>query len=267
MLPIWDVSTLVLISMLHITHQQVLATIPSGLRDPLIAEYQDIVRNYMERRWRPSELSGGRFCEIVYTILDGHASGSYAGTPSKPSNFVDACRRLEQNTNVPRSFQILIPRLLPALYEIRNNRNVGHVGGDIDPNHMDSVAVLTTTNWIMAELVRVLHQLPSMDDAQAVVDALAERRIPLIWQDGDIKRVLDPKMSLQEQILVLLAGGSGPIPANNLRIWTECSRGYLNRLLRRLHKNREIEFNEQNDEVQILPPGSKRAEQAIAKYV
>jgi hypothetical protein len=253
---------------MSLAHQQALASIPSGLRDPLIAEYQDIVSNYMERRWRPSELSGGRFCEIVYTILDGHAGGSYANTPSKPRSFVDACRRLEQNTNVPRSFQILIPRLLPALYEIRNNRNVGHVGGDVDPNHMDSVAVLTTANWIMAELVRVLHQLPSMEDAQAVVDALAERRLPLIWQDGDTKRVLDPKMSFPEQVLVLLAAGSGPTPADDLLAWTECSgRSYLNKLLRKLHKSREVEFNEQNDSVQILPPGSKRAEDVIAKYV
>lgn len=254
--------------MSSISTNDALASLPPELRNPLIAEYRDIVANYVERRWRPSELSGGRFCEIVYTILDGHASNTYANAPTKPGNFVDACRRLEQNTSVPRSFQILIPRLLPALYEIRNNRNVGHVGGDVDPNHMDSVAVLTTANWIMAELVRVLHQLPSMNDAQAVVDALAERRVPLIWQDGDKKRILDPKMSLPEQVLVLLAGDSGPTPANNLLVWTECSgRGYLNKLLRRLHKAREVEFDEQKDEVQILPPGSSRAEAVIAKYV
>lgn len=243
---------------------QALAMIPEGLRDPLVAEYQDIVCNYMERRWRPSELSGGRFCEIIYTILDGHASGTYAASPIKPGNFVDACRKLEQNTNVPRSFQILIPRLLPALYEIRNNRNVGHVGGDVDPNHMDSVAVLTTANWIMAELVRVLHQLPSMEEAQTVVDALVERRTPLIWQNGNVKRVLDVKMPLPEQVLVLLASATGPTLAGDLLAWTECSgRSYLNKLLRRLHKNREVEFNEQTDEVSILPPGSKRAEEVL----
>ena len=119
-----------------------LNAIPAGLRTPLLKEYESIVQNYMERRWSPSELSGGLFCEIVYTILDGHAKGSYASKPTKPSNFVGACKKLESNTGVPRSFQILIPRLLPALYEIRNNRGVGHVGGDVDPNHMDAQAVL-----------------------------------------------------------------------------------------------------------------------------
>jgi hypothetical protein len=48
---------------------QALAAIPSGLRLPLIAEYQSIVQNYSEHRWSPSELSGGKFCEIVFAIL------------------------------------------------------------------------------------------------------------------------------------------------------------------------------------------------------
>ena len=56
---------------------QALSALSAGLRDPLLAEYQSIVQNYMERRWSPSELSGGKFCEIVYTILDGYAKGAY----------------------------------------------------------------------------------------------------------------------------------------------------------------------------------------------
>ncbi len=246
---------------------QALASIPDGLRDPLLEEYRDIVSNYMERRWRPAELSGGRFCEIVYTILEGHASGTYSDNPAKPKNFVDACRKLEQKRTAPRSFQILIPRLLPALYEIRNNRNVGHVGGDVDPNHMDSVAVLTTANWIMAEVVRVLHQLPSMEDAQTIVNSLVERRTPLVWQEGDLMRILDPRMRLPEQILVLLASAPGATPTSDLQHWTECStRAYMKQLLRKLHRARQVEFNEQADEVLILPPGLARAETIFAKY-
>src|SRR5690349_517405 len=105
-----------------ITSTSALATIPTGLRDPLLEEYDSIVQNYMERRWSPSELSGGKFCEIVYTILQGHAKGTYPAKPAKPPNFVDACKKLEANASEPRSFQILIPRMLPSLYEIRNNR-------------------------------------------------------------------------------------------------------------------------------------------------
>ena len=137
-----------------------LNAIPRGLRDPLIAEYRSITRNYVEHRWQPPELAGGIFCEIVYTILHGYASGDIRRHAQQTKKFPDACRQLEANTRVPYSFQILIPRALPALYDIRNNRGVGHAGEDVNSNHMDATLVLSMCNWIMAELVRVFHALP-----------------------------------------------------------------------------------------------------------
>jgi len=242
-----------------ITAAQALSAIPPGLRDPLIAEYQSIVQNFLEHRWLPSELSGGRFSEIVYTILDGHAKGTYAPVPTKPADFVSACRTLEKNTqpHVPRSFKILIPRILPALYEIRNNRSVGHVGGDVDPNHMDSVAVLSMCNWVMAELVRVFHGL-TVAEAQKVVDLLAEVRIPVIWSDGNVKRVLRPKLKLKEQLLLLVAASVPDVSSKELLAWIEHDNpGYVMRTIRTLHSERLLEFTESTDKVKILPPGAK----------
>lgn len=233
-----------------------LSAIPNGLRDPLLSEYRSIVQNFMERKWSPSELSGGKFCEVVYWILRGYGDKSYAASPSKPANFVDACRLLENNTSVPRSFQILVPRLLPALYEIRNNRGVGHVGGDVDPNHMDATAVISMANWVMAELVRVFHNLP-VAEAQSVVDALAERRIPLVWEGGDMKRVLDPKIKMREQVLILVASASGEVQVEDVVLWVESKkRQYFNELLAQLHSERLVEVSGNGKTIQILPPGS-----------
>jgi hypothetical protein len=246
---------------------RVFQSLPSGLRTPLVEEYNSIVQNFSEQRWTPAELSGGKFCEIVYTILDGHAKGSFPSKPGKPAKFVDACKKLESNAHVPRSFQILIPRLLPALYEIRNNRNVGHVGGDVDPNFMDSTAVLGTANWIMAELVRVFHSV-STPEAQAIVNALTERRVPLVWQFGDIKRVLNPKLALRDQILVLLASSVGAVQVAELQRWTEAKNlAHFRKTLRGLHKTRLIELSAAKMEVQLLPPGSKEASRVVAQDV
>ena len=239
-----------------ISPSAVLAAIPAALRDPLLDEYKSIVQNFFERRWSPAELSGGKFSEIVYTILDGHARGAYESAPAKPLNFVAACRLLENNGAVPRSFQILIPRLLPALYEIRNNRGVGHVGGDVDPNHMDSTAVLANANWIMAELVRVFHTT-SVSEAQDVVDALVEQRVPLVWEVAGAKRILDPTLDLKDQVLVLLASSSSAVSAADLLSWTEYrDRAYFIRTLRSLHSQRLVEFKESSGAVHLLPPGS-----------
>lgn len=238
---------------------QLLTSLPQGLRDPLIEEYNSIVRNYMERRWSPSELSGGRFCEVVYTILDGHASGTYATAPSKPREFLSACRALESRIKAPRSFQILIPRLLPALYEIRNNRGVGHTGGDVDPNLMDASTVLAMTSWIMAELVRVYHNLP-IAEAQQAVDTFVERRLPVVWTEGKIRRVLNPTLPLKDQIMLLIASCSASVHVDDLFNWTDYqNRGHFNRILRTLHKTRFVELDEKSGTVIILPPGADYA--------
>src|SRR5437764_12257932 len=171
-----------------------LPSIPTALRTALVEALSEICRNYAERRWEPSELNGGKLCEVVCCIVQGALSGAYPNSPTKPANMLIACQALERlpasaSRLSDRSLRILIPRLLVFLYEIRNNRGVGHVGGDVDPNFMDALMSLSACNWIMAELVRVFHNL-SIEDAQQLVDALAERRIPLVWQRGAMKRVL-----------------------------------------------------------------------------
>ncbi|RKY83800.1 hypothetical protein DRQ11_12515 [candidate division KSB1 bacterium] len=248
-----------------ITPDKALQVLPDGLRRPLLEEYGNIVTNFMERRWRPSELSGGRFCEIIYSILEGYASGSYPPSPVKPRNFVDACRRLEVHTNVPRSFQILIPRLLPGLYEIRNNRQVGHAAGDVEPDFMDSSLVVSIASWIIAELVRVFHGV-STAEAQNLVNNLVERRLPIIWKSGDIKRVLRSDLSLKDQILILLASEKSKVQVDTLFSWIEYEkRGYFNRVIRQLHRQRLVEFNEMRENVELLPPGADYVSNLLKK--
>lgn len=245
--------------------ENALAAVPSGLRDPLLAEYCSITRNFAEHKWRPSELSGGFFCEIVYTILHGHAAGNYAAAPSKPQNFPQACRNLEANTHVPHSFQILIPRMLPALYDIRNSRGVGHAGGDVDSNHMDATLVLAMSNWVLAELVRVFHNLP-IKEAQALVDTLADRRLPLVWEGGTMRRVLDPEMVLGDQIILLLASKTGQAGVPELYEWTGYhDKSYFMKLLRGFHSKRLLELSKDESSIELLPPGAAKAEEIVAK--
>jgi hypothetical protein len=240
-----------------IRREKLLSAIPAELREPLFREFNSIIQNYLESRWSPSELSAGLFCEIVYTILLGQAAGKFAVKPSKPADFLTACRALENNTSVPRSFRILIPRILPALYEVRNNRGVGHVGGDVDPNFMDSTVVVAMIKWVIAELVRVFHDV-SVAEAQTAVDSLAEITVPLVWTDGDVKRVLDPKLKLKQKILLLVGSTPSKTSQADLQRWIEeGNEAYLLKTLRELHSMRHVEFNEAAGLVQILPPGAK----------
>lgn len=242
----------------------VLLGIPETFRLPLLEEYRKVVRNYREHRWEPAELGGGKFSEIVYSILHGFASGSYATAPFKPRNMVDACRALEQTPNVPRSVRIQIPRVLLALYEVRNNRNVGHVGGDVDPSYMDATMVLAGVKWVMAELVRLFHAV-SVDVATGLVEELTDRTTTLVWNVGNISRVLDFTLSAREKVLVLLYSKSGFQSSR----WLAKSMDYKNvsqlraKVLLVLHREGFIHFDSKSDQSTLSPLGIRFVEQNI----
>jgi hypothetical protein len=248
---------------------KVLVGIPAGLRDPLLQSYQEIGTNFAEHRWEPSELNGGKFCEVAYTIIIGTLKGSYASKPAKPANMVQACRDLENTKPDPqrvgdRSLRILIPRMLVALYEIRNNRGVGHAGGDVDPNFMDATVVYGMASWTMAELVRVFHGV-STHEAQETADVLVERKLTLVWQSGGTRRVQDPKMKKGEQALVLLYSRPGWVSEGDLYRWVEYSSEstFRENILRPFHQQRLIEYEEREHRARISPLGSRRVEEEI----
>jgi hypothetical protein len=250
---------------------KVLANLPTGLRDPLLEEYKEISRNFFEHRWEPSELNGGKFCETVYSIVHGALSGSFPNVPYKPKDMVKDCRTLEVTPADPkrigdRSLRILIPRILPALYEVRNNRGVGHVGGEVNPNFMDSVAVYGNASWVLAELVRVFHSV-STQEAQETVDNLVERKHPLVWEVDGIRRVLDPKMSKPDQTLLLLYSKPGWVSEEDLQKWVEYSglSMFRKRVLIPLHSDCLITYDRPNGRVHISTLGSREVEQRILK--
>ena len=236
---------------------------PDSLKKELVETYNNILKNYREKHWEPSELNGGKLCEVVYTILRGHFDGTYPEYSSKPRNMLDSCRAFEQESSSTynRSVRIQIPRMLIALYEIRNNRGVGHVGGDVNPNQMDAAAVLYMSKWIMAELVRVFHNVDTLT-AEKLVESITEKVFPVVWEVDGKYRVLDPSMSMKNKTLVLLYHNNSPIPVKNLFEWTEHSNSftYKKTVLTKMHNEKLIEYNRATEMVTLSPKGVSHAE-------
>jgi hypothetical protein len=238
--------------------------LPATLRNELLGAFNQIAKNYRERRWEPSELNGGKLCEVAYSIAKGFVDGAYPKKASKPKNMVDACRALEGGTRQERSIRIQIPRMIVALYEVRNNRNVGHVGGDVDPNHMDALVVLQMAKWIVAEFVRVLHDV-DVDAAAETVEALIERETPIIWNVNGTRRVLDTTLSMRDKSLVLLHASDGTIAERDLVAWVEHTNPSVFRrdVLRKAHKARLVEYDSTQGTVTISPRGIDLVETQI----
>ncbi len=250
-----------------ITSSALLAHLPDGLREPLLEEYRGIVVAHSEGRWKLSALDGGRFCEVVFTIVEGALSSNYPSAPSKPNRFPDACRALENKPPVTvgdRSLRILIPRVLAGLYEIRNNRNVGHVGGDVVSSKMDATFVRESASWVIAELVRIFHNV-GIDEAQASVDALAERPHALVWEFDGIRRVLSTTMSAAERTLIMLYSQPGWTDVDQLQMWVKYKANFRPQVLDKLADQLLVEVGSNGKRVAITPLGTKRAETLIAR--
>ncbi|MEV7501313.1 hypothetical protein [Streptomyces sp. NPDC093018] len=242
-----------------------LGNLPSSLRSELVEEFDKITRNYREGRWEASELNGGRFCEIVYSIIAGHLDGgNYPGNAKKPSRFKDACERLSNSpTTYSESARLTIPRVLIPLYDVRNRRGVGHVGGEVGANHMDATFVLHTTQWVMAELVRIFHNTDTAT-AGEVVRNLVNRTVPAIWKVGDVSRIIDPSLTLADGTLLLLYSEIGAQSDKDLAKNLEQDKlGNYRRVLDRLHRARLIEYDRSKGVAHISPLGEKEVEEKL----
>ncbi|MDD4876527.1 MAG: hypothetical protein PHQ86_05300 [Dehalococcoidales bacterium] len=141
------------------------------------------------------------------------------------------------------SFRIHIPRILLSVYNIRNKRGVGHLGGDVNPNLADATVITAAVDWILAELYRIFYTV-SLNEAQEIVNGLVRRKIPLVWEINNIRRVLDPTISYRNQTLILLCSVYPSSLADdelvNCLEYSNPSR-YRTNIIKNLHKDRLIE--------------------------
>jgi hypothetical protein len=233
--------------------------LPEKLRGELIAEFSDLVTSFNEGKWRASGLNAGRFCEVCYDVIKGRAEGAYPASTKKPSDLIGKCKALESDSRLPHGLRFIASRALTVLFEVRNNRNISHVGGSVDPSFMDASLVLANAKWLMAEFVREFHDVPE-HIAQSMVDGISQYAPPAVWADDRVRRVLDNSLTYDEKLLVLLASAGGSAERRDIFAWIDHgTQHYFSKRVTGLHAARQIEAKAYGETLKLLPPGSKRA--------
>ena len=246
-----------------------LAGVPAQFRKRLIAAYESLKRDHAEGRYEAAGLATGKFCEIALRLLQHVLTGSSTPFGIKIPNFADECRKLVTSPagSAVESLRTLVPRALVFMYTMRSKRGIGHVGGDVEANQIDSATLTRLADWTVCEFVRVYHGL-SLEEAQDLVDTLATRSMPDIWEVGGKKRVLRDGLSASQQVLVLLYSDSTSyVLAEDLCDWVEYSQPsmFKRNVLRPLHNKRLIEFDDESSVVYLSPTGVREVEQSILK--
>jgi hypothetical protein len=240
------------------------ASLPNELVDALLTAYEEIERNFIHGKWKASELDAGHFVEAARRVVEHRLFGAYTPIGKDLPKFNDQALQRYETASGDESYRMLIPRVLRAIFGIRNKRGVGHLGA-ISPNEMDATLILYSVKWVLAEILRIESGL-APSDTQKAIDRIVERQTALIWKEGAIVRVLDRSLKTRDEVLLLLYDRS---PQNEEELRTTCE--YKNvsdfrKILRRLHTDKLV-FYGPDRVCLIMPPGVKTAERIVRSRI
>ncbi len=208
----------------------------------LLDAFEEAKRNFHLGGLRLSAVEGGRFCEAAFRILEQVAHGSF--TPI--GQHVDTDSAIRRLAGVPSamlndSIRLHIPRGLRVIYDIRNKRDAAHLADGIDPNLQDATLIVSMLSWVLAEFVRLFHNVRP-EQAQEIVEALVARSVPVLQDFDGTPRVLNPSLGASDHVLVLLyhRAASGAT-FEQLRVWVRPPmRANLRRTLNQLDTTKDF---------------------------
>ena len=109
----------------------------------------------------------------------------------------------EKNTSLDESIRFLIPKATEMILDIRNKRDVAHVGKEIDVREMDAILLVRLSNWILSEIIRQESTLDNLE-IQELINQLSQKSVPFIEViDGDVI-ILHTELSAKEKTLLAL---------------------------------------------------------------
>src|SRR5580692_9551915 len=123
----------------NLTIETCLSDIPTQFRNRILKEYLKIKFRFRKGEYDSSGLSCGKFCEEILRFLQHYLTGIHLGYSEEIKNFnqniIDLGKTEKSRGN--DSLRLIIPRAIGFLYTLRNKRNIGHSGGDVEANQID----------------------------------------------------------------------------------------------------------------------------------
>jgi hypothetical protein len=217
------------------------AGIPAPVVTELLDAYTEAKRRFHLDDLRPSAVEGGRFSEAAFRILEWETTGSYTPIGTTLTKVPTLVNQLENRTQAADSVRFHIPRILRAIYDIRNKRNIAHLADGIDPNRQDGTFVVHSMDWVLAELVRLYHNV-GPNQAQKLIEDLVVKEIPAM-QLFDGFPVFLKDMTQPDQVMALLywRGAEGATRAQLLEWMSDKSaKSNMSSTLARLKKKHYI---------------------------
>jgi len=180
-----------------------LGVIPSEIVIAIEKEYLELSARFSRHDWAPGELNSGRFAEAILRYLECKDSGGSFTPIGQELKRQAIINRVSNNPNLPEGLRFHVLKCTELLLDIRNKRDIAHLGSVIDVKEMDSRLVLRLAKWVLSEIIRVEASLDPKD-IQVIIDKLTVQETPLIDEiDGDLIFV-GTHLAMEERVLVTL---------------------------------------------------------------
>jgi hypothetical protein len=208
----------------------VAAGLPSELVDEVLNAFAEAKRRFYRDDLRPSEIEGGRFSEAVFRILQWATTQKYTPIGDTLPKVPTLMGTLE-SAQGSDSVKLHIPRTLRLIYDVRNKRDVAHLADGIDPNQQDATLVVRNMEWVLAELVRLFHNVTPAE-AHGIIRDLVSKDVPLIQVFAGHPRVLKQLKASDHLLVLLYWRGAEGSTYEELRTWARpAMRSHLKRTL------------------------------------
>lgn len=229
-----------------------------------------LVRQYVrlkQRAWADDhegvQESGGKVAEHALRAAQHLGKTAVIGMRQEIRDMPAELKKLEQlpRAQADDAVRVVLPRVIGALYTLRSKRSGGHTAAEVDPSRADAALTERMADWLMAEFFRIGNKLP-LDQAEAAVTALVERRIPAVYKLGGYRRVLRTGLTGSAEILVLLYAEATGATIAELQRWSGIPRTTLSRYVDQLERERLVRTQSAGGSrrVFLLPPGERRVE-------
>lgn len=214
--------------------------IPTELADELLGSFAEAKRRFYRSDLRPSEIEGARFSEAAFRILEWVTTQTYTAIGKTLPSVPIIMGRLENAAGAPESVRLHIPRTLRLIYDIRNKRDVAHLGDGIDPNVQDATLVVRNMEWVLAELVRMFHDV-SPEVAHAMIDEIVSKEVPLVQEFDGHPRILKQLRASDHFLVLLYWRGTTGATLDELRTWArQPMRAQIRRTLNTLDSTKDF---------------------------
>ena len=237
--------------------------VPQDILTRMLDEYQHIKQQFFLRKFQPSELNGARFAECVLRLLEHLDTGNYTpfGTALKSEYIVN---HINGNKALQDTLRFFIPRLTRVILDVRNKRDIAHVGGEVSPNYSDALLVVQAVDWILTEFVRHFYSC-TIDEAQRIVNSINEIRIPLVAEIDGFVRVQDTSLDARTKTLIVLYyKRPAKVKDVDLAKWTKYKNHSRFKKVVLVELDTEALVHYDNGHCSLLPKGTKFVENNVS---